>query len=244
MDLENELRQAMAEHVTEMSAPRTLASEAKRRHHRTVRRRTSFAVGAAGVIAAVAMIPAYQSIHSQTVGADGPGGKKQDQHATGTQSVVPTPTVDGRSGSPSNGPKGSRSPAKPKHSSGSQGPGLGIAKSLLGYLPQGLTPSKPCGTAHAGSKETTTCRWNGPGGWVEVRLIHAGGLKGPADLKLAPPLAKHDTVHGHPALRSDGGPALPSQVMWIERPGVGVWVEVSPSLGSSLTHVADGVNVT
>jgi hypothetical protein len=32
--------------------------------------------------------------------------------------------------------------------------------------------------------------------------------------------------------------------MWIERKGLGVWVEVSPSLGSSLTHVADGVNVT
>jgi hypothetical protein len=243
MDLENELRQAMAEHVTEMSAPRTLASEAKRRHHRTVRRRASFAVGAAGVIAAISMIPAYQSIHSQTVGADGPGDKKQGQHTTGTQSVVPSPTMGDRSGSPSNGPKGSPSPAKPKHSSSSQGPDLGIAKSLLGYRPQGLTPSKPCGTKTAGSKETTSCRWNGPGGWVEVRLIHASGLKGPADLGLAPPLAKHDTVHGHPALRS-GGPALPSQIMWIERKGVGVWVEVSPSLGGSLAHVADGVNVT
>jgi hypothetical protein len=243
MDLENELRQAMAEHVTEMSAPRSLASDAKRSHHRTVRRRTAFAVGAAGVVAAVAMIPAYQSIHSRTVGADGPGGKKQGQRATGTLSAVPTPTVDGRSGSPSTGSKGSRSSAKPKHSSSRQGPDLGIAKSLLGYLPQGLTPGKSCGTEQAGSKETTTCRWNGAGGWVEVRLIRASGLKSPADLGLAPPLAKHDTVHGHPALRSDG-PAFPSQVMWIERKGLGVWVGVSPSLGDSLTRVADGVNVT
>jgi hypothetical protein len=244
MDLENELRQAMAEHVTEMSAPRTLASEAKRRHHRTVRRRASFAIGAAGVIAAISMIPAYQSIHSQTVGADGSGGKKQGQQATNSLSATPSPTMGDRSGSPSNGPKGSHSPAKPKHSSDLQGPDLGIAKSLLGYLPQGLTPSKPCGTKNAGSKQTTTCRWNGPGGWVEVRLIRSSGLKSPADLNLAPPLAKHDTVHGHPALRSDGGPALASQVMWIERKGLGVWVEVSPTLGSSLTHVADGVNVT
>jgi hypothetical protein len=243
MDLENELRQAMAEHVTEMSAPRTLASEAKRRHHRTVRRRTSIAIGAAGVVAAIGMIPAYQSIHPQTVGADGSGGNKQGQHANGTQPVVPTPTVDGRSGLPSTGPKGSHSPAKSKHPSSLQGPDLGIAKSLLGYLPQGLTPGKSCGTDQSGSKKTTTCRWNGAGGWVEVRLIRASGLKGPADLGLASPLAKHATVHGHPALRSDG-PAMPSEVMWVERKGLGVWVSVSPSLSGSLTHIADGVNVT
>jgi hypothetical protein len=243
MDLENELRQAMAEHVTEMSAPRTLASEAKRRHHRTVRRRASFAIGAAGVIAAISMIPAYQSIHSQTVGADGSGGKKQGQQATNSLPATPSPTMGDRSGSPSNGPRGSRSPARPKHSSGLQGPDLGIAKTLLGYLPQGLTPGNPCGTEQSGSKKTTSCRWNGTGGWVEVHLIHSSGLKSVSDLGPVSPLAKHVTVHGHPALRSDG-PAIPSEVMWIEHKGLGVWVSVSPSLSGSLTHIADGVNVT
>src|SRR4051794_13331170 len=131
MDLENELRQAMAEHVTEVSASRTLASEAKRRHHRTVRRRTAFAVGAAGVVVAVAMIPAYQSIRPQTVGSDGPEGHKHGQRGTATLPVSPTPTADARSGSPSAGSNGSHPLAKPKRSAGSDNPGLGAVRSLL-----------------------------------------------------------------------------------------------------------------
>jgi hypothetical protein len=242
MDLENELRQAMADHVTEVSASRTLASEAKRRHHRTVRRRTAFAVGAAGVVVAVAMIPTYQSIRPQTVGADGPEGGKHGQPAPGALPVSPTPTADARSNSPGAGSNGSRSPAEPRRSAGSDEPGLGTVKSLLGYLPKGLM-SKPCTTDHTGSRETRTCRWTGSGGWVEVRLVRDSRLKGPADLGLAPPMAEKFRVHDHPALRTDG-PALPSQVMWIERHGLGVWVGVSPSLGSSLTRVANGVNVT
>jgi hypothetical protein len=239
MDLENELRQAMAEHVTELSAPRTLASEAKRRHHRTVRRRTAFAAGAAGVIVAAAMIPTYTSIRSQTVGADGPGGKSKSRQAAGTPSVVPSPVPTGRTGSPT-GPKGSPSATKSKHSAHLQGPDLGLAKSLLGYLPQGLGPGKTCNTA----KDTTTCRWTGDGSWVEVRLIHNKSLKTPYDLGLAPPLAKAVKVNGHSALEGEGGPAFGSQVMWIERKGLGVWVGVSPSLRDSLSRVANGVNVS
>jgi hypothetical protein len=242
MDLENELRQAMAEHVTEVSAPRTLASEAKRRHHRTVRRRTAFAVGAAGVVAGVAMIPAYQSFRPQTVGADGPGGSKHGQHATGTPSAAPSPTVDARSSTPKPGSNGEHPSAKPKHPSSPRGSGLAMAKALLGYLPQGLT-AKPCETDHVGSKETTICRWTGSGGWVEVRLVRDRRLIVPGDLGLAPPMAKQSKVHDHPALRAVG-PAIPSQVMWIERHGLGVWVGVSPSLSDRLTRVANGVSVT
>lgn len=242
MDLENELRQAMAEHVTEVSAPRTLASEAKRRHHRTVRRRTAFAVGAAGVVVGVAMIPAYQSFRPQTVGADGQGGSKHGQRATGTLSAAPSPTVDARSGSPKTGSNGAHPSAKPKHPSSPRGSALAMAKAVLGYLPQGLT-AKPCETDHAGSKGTTICRWTGPGGWVEVRLVRDSGLADPTDLGLAPPMATQSKVHDHPALRAVG-PAIPSQVMWIERHGLGVWVGVSPSLSDRLTRVANGVNVT
>jgi hypothetical protein len=244
MDLENELRQAMAEHVTEVSAPRTLAADAKHRHHRTVRRRTAIVVGAAGVVVAVSMIPAYQSIHSQPVGADGSSGRKHGQNATGTPSTVPSPALTPRPNLPS-GPKGSHSPKKPKRTTGSLGPDLGLAKSLLGYLPQGLVPAeKTCETSHAGSKEITTCRWTGSGSWVEVRLIRGSGLKSPSDLGLAPPLSQPVTVQGHSGLRSDSSPAFGSQVMWIERKGLGVWVGVSPSLRDSLTRVAKGVNVS
>jgi hypothetical protein len=241
MDLENELRQAMAEHVTEMSAPRTLAADAKRRHHRTVRRRTAFAVGAAGVVAAVAMIPAYQSIRPQTVGANGSDGRKHGPHATAT---LPTsPSAGPTSGSPSAGSNGVRPSAKPRHPAGTRPSGRSAVTSLLGYLPPGIGPDKTCRTEHAGVKETTTCRWTGSAGWVEVRLVHDSGLRAPADLGLAPPMSKQIRLRDHSALRSVG-PAITSQVMWIQRHGLGVWVGVSPSLNSSLIRVAEGVNVS
>ena len=243
MDLENELRQAMAEHVTEMSAPRTLAAEAKRRHHRTVRRRTAFAVGAAGVVAAVALIPAYQSIRPQTVGADGSEGQKHRQQPAGTLPVSPAPTTPSPSSSPSAGSNGSHSSGKSKRSAPPQGPGSAAVKALLGYLPPGIGPAKTCQIAHTGANETTTCRWTGSGGWVEVRLVHDSGLKVPSDLGLAPSMSKQVRLHDRSALRSVG-PTITSQVMWIQRHGLGVWVGVSPSLNNSLIRVAESVSVS
>lgn len=242
MDLENELRQAMAEHVTEVSASRSLASDAKRRHHRTVRRRTTLVVGAAALVVGVAMVPAYQSFRPQTVSENGKGGGRHGAQTTGTPPVSPpqTPTPKPHSGAPGSGSKDSRHSAKPKHPPHPLGPSLGTIKALLGYVPAGLSPDKTCHTDHIGSKETTSCRWNGTGGWVEVRLVRGSGLKSPSDLGLAPPVSQKFKVHGHPALLSQ----LPSQVMWIERPGLGVWVGVSPSLNGSLARVAEGVNVT
>jgi hypothetical protein len=243
MDLEDELRQAMAEHVTEVSASRTLAADAKRRHHRTVRRRTAFAVGAAGLVVAVAMIPAYQSFRPQTVGADGPGGRSRSPRPTGSSSPVPTPSPSGRASSPTTGSTGSHSAGSPaKHPGNTQVPGAGAVKALLGYLPKGINPAKTCTTAHSGSRETTTCRWTGSAGWIDVRLIRDSGLKVPADLGLAPPVAEQADVRGHTALRV-GAPAMPA-IMWIERNGLGVWVGVSPSLSDRLTRVAEGVHVT
>src|SRR4051812_8084278 len=115
MDLENELRQAMAEHVTEVSAPRSLAADAKRRHHRTVRRRTALAVGAAGLVVGVAMIPAHQSFRPQTVGADGKGGTKHGVRTTVTPpSASPAPTTPkAHPASPKSGSKGSPHAPKP-----------------------------------------------------------------------------------------------------------------------------------
>jgi hypothetical protein len=245
MDLENELRQAMADHVTEMSAPRTLAADAKRRHHRTVRRRAAFAVGAAGVVAAVAMIPAYQSFRPETVGADGPGGQQHRQQTTGTgtRSASSAPTTPSVLSSPSAGSNGAHSSGTPKPSADVRSSASSTAKALLGYLPPGIDPAKTCQTAHTGSKETTTCRWTGSGGWVEVRLVRDSGLKVPSDLGLAPPTSKRIHLGGRSALRSVG-PAITSQVMWIQRHGLGVWVGVSPSLNSSLIRVAESVSVS
>lgn len=244
MDLENELRQAMAEHVSEMSAPRALAAEAKRRHHRTVRRRTAFVVGAAGVVVGVAMIPTYQSFRPQTVGADGRAARQHGSHASGSRSASepPAPTATARPDETVTGLRSSQPSARPRHSSTAHAPIVGSAGSLLGYLPPGIDPDKTCQTSDLNARQTTTCRWSGSGGWVEVKLVRDGGLQSPADLGLAPPTAIPSQVHGHPALRG-GGPTIPSQIMWVERRGVGVWVSVSSSLRSSLTRVAEGVNV-
>ncbi len=238
MDLENELRQAMAEHVTEVSAARTLAGEARSRHQRTVRRRTTIAMTTAGLVVAVAAgIPAYQSFRPETVGANGPGG--HHKHA-----AVPSPAaspLSGRPTAPTPDPAGSHPAGRPvQRPSGSHGPVLGTAKELLGYLPPGINPRKTCDTQKVATRETTTCRWTGSAGWIEVRIVHDSGLHGPADLGLAPPMATQAKVHGHAALRVT---SVPSQLMWIERGGLGVWVSVSPGLNDRLTAIANGVHV-
>jgi hypothetical protein len=241
MDLEDELRQAMAEHVTELSAPRSLAAEAKRRHHRTVRRRTAIAVGAAGLVVAVGMIPAYQSFRPQTVGSNGQdkAGKTPRPSASPAATSL-SPNRDGRSGAPVPGSTGSHSPDHTKSPTGSHG-ALGTAKVLLGYLPPGISPTKNCTTTKSGSRETTTCHWAGTAGWIDVRLVRDKGLNAPNDLGLTPPMPVRDLVNGHEALRATG---LPSQVMWIEHRNLGVWVGVSPTLSDRLTRVADGVHIS
>jgi hypothetical protein len=247
MDLENELRRAMAEHVTEVSASRTLAHDARRRHHRTVRRRTAVAMTAAGLVVAVAAIPAYQSFRPATVGADGPGGRHHGTHAV--VSPTPSPSVSpphsGRPVTPAPGTAGSRPPGttRSRHPASPHGSIFAVPTKLLGYLPAGIDPAKTCHTQQMGSRATTTCRWTGTAGWIEVRLVRDHGLSGPADLGFAPPMASQSQVHGHSALRGDG-PAVPSQLMWIEHDGLGVWVGVSPSLSGRLVRVAEGVHAT
>lgn len=249
MDLEDELRQAMAEHVTGVSAPRTLAHDARRRHQRTVRRRTTFAVAAAGIVVAIAVVPTYQAVHpQQPVGNTGPVGRRTGggDHGGAAGIVTPAPSSSQRgiSATPSATRSGTARPeAKPssRHpSSGTLGTVPGTVKALLGYLPTGIDPDETCQDQHAGQRRTTTCRWTGPAGWIEVRLVRDDSLTGPADMGFAPPMAEHAQVHGHAALR---GTATFAQVMWIERKGLGVWVGVGPGLTAKLMRVAEGVEV-
>ncbi|MEV5746504.1 hypothetical protein AB0L00_01695 [Actinoallomurus sp. NPDC052308] len=248
MDLEDELRQAMAEHVTGMSAPGTLAHEAKRRHQRTVRRRATVAVAAAGVVVAIAVIPTYQAIRPQPVSAPGPEGR---HHGTGgattTGSAAPSPSAARSSGStaPSAGPSATTRPgSRPSRhpSNGTHGTVPDIGRALLAYLPAGIDPHDTCHTASTGARRTTTCRWTGPAGWIEVRLVRDDTLKGPGDMGFTPSAAQHTEVHGHTALRAAASATF-GQVMWIERSGLGVWVGVGPTLGTHLMRVAEGVRV-
>jgi hypothetical protein len=248
MDLENELRQAMAEHVTGVSAPGTLAGEARHRHQRTVRRRATIAVAAAGVVVAIAVIPTYQAIRTQPVSAPGPAGR----HTGGGGATTATPALPSPSASPGiRSAAPSTSPSAPVHSgtkpsrhpsTGTHVAVPGSVKALLGYLPAGIDPGESCQSGHTGARRTTTCRWTGPAGWIEVRLVRDDALKGPADMGFAPPVTEHAKVHGHAALRAAGGAAF-GQVMWIERSGLGVWVGVAPTLGTQLMRVAEGVRI-
>lgn len=240
MDLENEIRQAMAEHVSEVSASRTLAHDARRRHHRTVRRRAALGVTAAGVAIAAAVMPTYHAFRPQTVGAPGTGVPSTGHSAVGkTQPPAP---VGGPTSTSSAGPVLPRRSGSPSpHSQGTPGPG--IAKVLLRYLPSGVNPKKSCRTEAGGDRTTTTCRWTGSGGWVEVQLVRDKGLVGLSDLGLTTPVPTRISVRGRPALRTDA-PSAFSQVTWIEHGGLGVWVKVSPELSGKVTRVADGVRVS
>lgn len=241
MDLENELRQAMAEHVDEVSASRTLAHDARRRHHRTVRRRTAIGVTAAGVVVVVAVMPAYRTFRPQTVGAPGSGVPSVGQRSVGqTQRSAP---VGGPTSTSSAGPVLPRHSGTPKPSAGTSDVGSGVAKVLLRYLPSGIGRSKSCRNEMEGSREATICRWSGSDGWVEVQMVRDKELVNLSDLGLTTPMPTQVSVRGRPALRTDA-PSAFSQVMWIEHGGLGVWVKVSPELSGKLTRVADGVRIS
>jgi hypothetical protein len=241
MDLENELRQAMAEHVDEVSASRTLAHDARRRHHRTVRRRTAIGVTAAGVVVAVAVMPAYHAFRPQTVGAPGKGVPSVGQRTTGQ--TQPSAPVGGPTSTSSANPVLPRHSGTPKPAAGTSGLGSGVAKVLLRYLPSGIDGKKACRNDTEGSREATICRWTGPDGWVEVQMVRDKGLVNLSDLGLTTPMPTQVSVRGRPALRTDA-PSAFSQVMWIEHGGLGVWVKVSPELSAKLTRVANGVRIS
>jgi hypothetical protein len=242
MDLENEFRQAMADHVDEVQASRTLAHDARRRHHRTVRRRTAIGVTAAGVVVAVAVMPTYHAFRPQTVGAPGSGVPSTGQRSTGE--TQPSAPVGGPTSTSSANPVLPRHAGSPsRRTAGTSDLGSDVAKVLLRYLPPGIDQKKSCQTETVGTRETTTCRWTGSGGWVEVQMIHDNGFVDLSDLGFTTPMPTHVSVRGRPALRTDA-PSTFSQVMWIEHGGLGVWVKVSPGLSGRLTRVADGVRIS
>jgi hypothetical protein len=242
MDLENELRQAMAESVNEVSASRTLAHDARRRHHRTVRRRTAIGVTAAGVVVAAAVMPTYHAFRPQTVGAQRPGVPSTGQKTTGQ--TQPSAPVGGPTSTSSANPVLPRhSDSPPRHPAGRPDLGSGVSKLLLRYLPPGIGSNRSCRTETAGTRENTTCRWTGSGGWVEVQLIRDKAFVNLSDLGFTTPMPTQVSVRGRPALRTDA-PSAFSQVTWIEHGGLGIWVKVSPDLSGRLARVADGLRIS
>jgi hypothetical protein len=239
MDLESELRQAMAEHVELVSAPGSLAAAVRRRHRRRVTRIRVTVTVAAVTATVAAVVPAYQASRAMPVGTPSSRAGVGPANA----SVTPMPTFGGGSRYPS------ATPSNPGATSGTltgTAPSRGRAPGARGpvpwvtYLPPGLTQAGPCVMSRAVGRSTTICHWaGGDGALVEIHLIDDAALAVPTDLVSAAPV-ETGRVHGRPAIVTDQ-PGAGGQVTWIERPGLGVSVTVSAPLRNRLLRIADGV---
>jgi hypothetical protein len=251
MDLEKELRQAMAEHVAEASAPTSLVADVHRRHRRRVRRvRTTIGVAAVAVVS-ISALPAAQLFDigtAEPVGAPTTTtGARPSASPTGsTAPLAPaSPGPRTASGTPRAG--GTAKPHVPPPSrGGGQGPGVvSPIVDWLTYLPSGLRPAGPCADERTDSRRTTICRWTGTGGSIEVRLVRDSGPSDLEDLFALPSVPRPTEVRGRRALVVErmltGGAG--SLVLWMERPGAGVSVSVDPGLRTQLMRIAEGVRV-
>ncbi|KAB2350662.1 hypothetical protein [Actinomadura rudentiformis] len=249
MDLESELREAMAEHTAEASAPASLAAAVRHRHRRRVARiRTTVGIAAVAVVA-IAAVPSYRSMNA------GPVSSSRTPTSTGAAAVPPGPEKPPASG-----------PARPPHST--DGPGAGSSRqptapgttpgrnggplptaggrpappAWVTYLPSGLSAAGPCRTERSGRETSTTCRWRGASGSVEVRVVRGMGLDGPESLATFPGVPKPTTVRGRRAVMSDR-PDSGRQVAWLDRPGVGVLVVAGGAARDRLLQIAEGVRL-
>jgi hypothetical protein len=66
---------------------------------------------------------------------------------------------------------------------------------------------------------------------------------GPSDIGYLPSVPTPARVHDRPAVHGDW-PDVGSQVSWVERPGLGIWVGVGRALNDRLMRIAEGVRVT
>jgi hypothetical protein len=246
MDLEQELRHAMADHVAGVSAPEALAERARRGYRRSVRVRALTVGAVAAAVAVIAAMPAYQAFRPEPVGASGrahhsaPAGGSAVPPARTPTRPAPAPTAT----TPATAPAAHPNTPPPAPAPGSAGGDRGAGhRSLLTYLPAGLRQVEPCVTTKAPDRETTSCRWRGGGGTVEVRVVRGPVFGGPTDIGWMPPVPIPTHVHGQPAIRGEW-PDMGSQVSWVESSGVGVWVGVGRALDDRLMRIAEGVRVT
>ncbi|HEX6472492.1 MAG TPA: hypothetical protein VF069_25600 [Streptosporangiaceae bacterium] len=245
MDLEQELRQAMAEHVAGVSAPDALAERARRGYRRSVRVRALTVGAVAAAVVAIAAMPTYQAFRPEPVGAPGrahPGGAPAGNPAAPSARTQTRPAPAPTATTPATAPAARPNTRPPAQAHGTGG-GRGGHRSLLTYLPAGLRQVEPCATTKATDRETMSCRWSGGGGMIEVRVVRGPVFGGPAEIGWMPPVPVPTHVHDQPAIRGEW-PNVGSQVSWVESSGVGVWVGVGRELDGRLMRIAEGVRVT
>jgi hypothetical protein len=248
MDLESELRQAMAEEVAEAAAPPTLVGDVRRRYRR---RRTRIRVGvgvAAASVVALALIPGHQPFQAGTVGANGDpdgAGRTEAPRSPGSSpatGIPEAPVAPGRPapGSGSGAPSGEASPApgEPTPSGGTRG--TVRLPEFVTFLPPGLSADSPCATTAERKDKITICRWRGPDGWVEVRIVRGPDVRSPEDLITSPGVPRPAKVHGMRALTLER-PGAGIMIAWMDGPGVGVTVAADGSVREQLMRIAEGV---
>jgi hypothetical protein len=248
MDLESELRQAMEEQVAEAAAPPTLVGDVRRRHRR---RQTRIRVGAGVAAAAVAVAvvaPGYQSFHASTVGANGePDGRGRSPApstlnrppGTGLPEAPVAPGQPAPGTAPSHAP-GTNRPEQPGPTPSSGVAGVVRVPDWVNFLPSGLAVETPCATTTEGKTTVTTCRWRGPDGLVEIRLVRGSEVGSPEDLIPSSGVPRPAKVRGLRALtvkRADER----TQVVWLDRPGVGITVTADGPVRDQLIRIAEGV---
>ncbi|GAA2135545.1 hypothetical protein [Actinomadura napierensis] len=250
MDLESELRKAMAEQVAGTTAPPSLVADVRRRHRRRTNRVRATVGVAAASVAALALVPTYQSFRAT------PAGDSSTSRPTGGPSILeqpgrrPAPGLPA-SPSPEGRPEAGTTP-KPSAPAPSGGPGGGgdarpgapgatvRLPHWMAYLPGGLTATGPCAVTGDAKRRTTTCKWRGTAGWVQVALVKGSGL-GLTDLAPVGGVPGRTTVRGTPALTADR-PGSARQISWIAKPGTGVTVTAGGTAKDQLMRIAEGVH--
>ncbi|MFD0685671.1 hypothetical protein [Actinomadura fibrosa] len=249
MDLESELRKAMAERVAEATAPDSLAADVKRRHRRRAARIRVTVGAAAAAVAAIALVPTYQSFRATPAGAPGTAAPP-DRASVLRQPERPpargVPTSPSPSGRPGTGTSPKPPDARPSGGTGGHTArpgapgGVPALPGWVSYLPRGLTATAPCAVADGAGRKTTTCAWRGSAGWVEIAVVRDSGL-GPEDLAPMRGVPGHASVRGMPALTADA-PDSGRQISWLARPGVGVVVKAGGGTArNELLRIAEGV---
>ncbi|MFI0405372.1 hypothetical protein [Actinomadura sp. 3N508] len=245
MDLENELRKAMAEQVAGASASPSLVADVRRRHRRRKTRIHAAAGAVAASVAALALVPTYQSFRAT------PAGNSETTRPTSSVSAFQQPErppAPGQSRPPSAKERPGAGPTRhpeghpPGVPGGPRKPGIGglpAVPSWVTYLPDGLTAAAPCATTGTAKRKTTTCKWHGDAGWVEIVLVK-GALAGPQELMKSTGLPGRTSVRGTPALTGDL-PGSGRQISWLAGPNLGVTVSAAGPVSGQLMRIAEGV---
>ncbi len=235
MDLESELRAAMASHVSGVEASSSLVSSVRQRHRR---RRTRIRAGVSAlavVVAASALWPTYHGIRATP--ASNKGTMTPPAAPSTAAPVLPgSPRIpSGHPASPTPGRTPSSATVGP-HQTALPAPGASSLPgvSWVSYVPAWLQQVGSCTKTQFGGLPTTRCRWTGGGDWLVVQVVKAPTLLRPEQLGV--PGFPSTTVHRQRAISTSG------RLAWIERPGVGVLITSDPSLDPQLPKIADGIH--